>query len=52
MPEGDVLYIAAQQLGAVLTGQIITRFESPLPELKDQAVEVTPVTGVRSQGNT
>ena len=50
MPEGDSLYIAAQKLNAALTGRVITRFESPVPALKDQAVEGHTVTNVRSQG--
>ena len=50
MPEGDTLYIAAQQVGAVLTGRTVTRFESPLPELKERGVEGHVVTRVRSQG--
>src|SRR5882672_1355316 len=50
MPEGDVLFIAAQKLGAVLTGRVITRFESPLPELKERDVEGHVVKAVRSQG--
>ena len=50
MPEGDTLYIAAQQLDAVLTGRVVTRFESPLPELKEQGVEGLVVTRVRAHG--
>jgi endonuclease-8 len=50
MPEGDTLYIAAQRLNAVLAGRVITRFESPLPELKEQGVEGHVVTRVRAQG--
>ena len=50
MPEGDTLYIAAQQLDAVLTGRVVTRFESPLPELKEQAVTGLVVTRVRAHG--
>ena len=50
MPEGDSLYIAAQKLDSVLTGRAVTRFESPLPELKERGVEGHVVTRVRSQG--
>lgn len=50
MPEGDTLFIAAQKLGQVLTGRAVTRFESPVPELKERAVEGHVVTRVRSQG--
>ena len=50
MPEGDSLYIAAQRVGAALTGRRVTRFESPLPELKEQGVEGQLVTAVRAQG--
>ena len=50
MPEGDSLFIAAQQLDAVLTGRAITRFESPLPELKERDVEGHVVTAVRAHG--
>lgn len=50
MPEGDSLFIAARKVGAVLTGRKITRFESPLPELKEQGVEGRLVTAVRAQG--
>lgn len=50
MPEGDSLFIAAQKVGAVLTGRRVTRFESPLPELKEQGVEGHVVTEVRAQG--
>jgi endonuclease-8 len=50
MPEGDTLFIAAQRVGAVLTGRVVTRFESPLPELKEQGVEGHVVSRVRAQG--
>lgn len=50
MPEGDTLFIAAKKLGAALTGRIITRFASPLPELKEQGVEGQRVTAVRAHG--
>jgi endonuclease VIII len=50
MPEGDTLFMAARKLDAVLTGQTITRFESPLPELKDRDVEGLRVERVRAQG--
>jgi len=50
MPEGDTLYIAAQKVGAVLTGRTVTRFESPLPELKEQGVVGHTVTSVTAQG--
>jgi endonuclease-8 len=50
MPEGDVLYIAAQKLDAVLTGRVITRFESPLPELKERDAEGHVVKAVRAHG--
>ncbi|RYZ05469.1 MAG: hypothetical protein EOO73_19660 [Myxococcales bacterium] len=50
MPEGDTLFLAAQKVGAVLTGRVVTRFESPLPELKEQGVEGRVVSAVRAQG--
>lgn len=50
MPEGDTLYKDAQRVGAVLTGRRVTRFESPLPELKEQGVVGHLVTAVRAQG--
>ncbi len=50
MPEGDTLFIAAQKLHVVLTGRVVTRFESPLPELKEQGVEGKTVTTVRAHG--
>lgn len=50
MPEGDSLFIHAQQLAAVLTGRVITRFASPIPALKDREVEGHTVTRVRPHG--
>lgn len=50
MPEGDTLFIAAKKLGAILTGRVITRFASPLPELKEQGVEGQTVSEVRAHG--
>lgn len=50
MPEGDTLFLAAQRVDAVLTGHAVTRFESPLPELKEQGVEGHRVTCVRAHG--
>jgi endonuclease-8 len=50
MPEGDTLYQAAARLHAALAGQRITRFASPLPELKERAVEGHVVTRVRAHG--
>jgi endonuclease-8 len=50
MPEGDNLFIAAKKLDAVLTGRVITRFESPLPELKERDVEGHVVKAVRPHG--
>lgn len=50
MPEGDTLHMAARKLDAVLTGRVVTRFESPVPELKEQAVEGLAVTRVRAVG--
>jgi endonuclease-8 len=50
MPEGDTLLIAAQKLDALLAGQVVTRFESPLPELKERAVQGLVVTRVRAHG--
>ncbi|HYQ17383.1 MAG TPA: DNA-formamidopyrimidine glycosylase family protein [Polyangiaceae bacterium] len=50
MPEGDTLFIAARRVGAVLTGRVVTRFESPLPELKERDVEGHVVKAVRAQG--
>ena len=50
MPEGDTLFMAARKVGAVLAGRTVTRFESPLPELKEREVEGHVVKEVRSQG--
>lgn len=50
MPEGDTLFMAARKVGAVLTGRAVTRFESPMPELKERDVEGHVVKEVRSQG--
>jgi len=50
MPEGDTLFIAARKVGAALTGEVVTRFESPVPELKERSVEGHVVKDVRSQG--
>lgn len=50
MPEGDSLFIHAQQLAAVLTGRVVTRFASPIPALKDRDVEGHTVTRVRPHG--
>lgn len=50
MPEGDTLFMAAKRLDAVLAGRVVTRFESPLPELKEQQVEGLTVTRVRAHG--
>jgi endonuclease-8 len=50
MPEGDTLFMAAQKVGSVLTGRVVTRFESPLPELKERGVEGHVVSRVRAQG--
>src|SRR3954468_23901920 len=50
MPESDTLLIAARNLDAILTGRRITRFASPLPELKEQDVEGQRVTAVRAHG--
>jgi endonuclease VIII len=50
MPEGDTLLIAARNLDALLTGRRITRFASPVPELKEQGVEGQLVTAVRAHG--
>lgn len=50
MPEGDTLLIAARKLDAALAGRVITRFESPLPELKDAGVAGLSVSRARAQG--
>lgn len=50
MPEGDTLFQAAARLHAALAGQQITRFASPLPELKERDVEGHVVTRVRAHG--
>ncbi len=50
MPEGDTLFIAAKKLDAALTGRVVTRFESPLPELKETGVEGLTVSAVRAHG--
>jgi len=50
MPEGDNLFMAAKQLDAVLAGRMVTRFDSPLPGLKDKEVEGHRVTRVSARG--
>ncbi len=50
MPEGDTLFIAARKVGAALTGRAVTRFESPVPELKERDVVGRVVKNVRAQG--
>lgn len=50
MPEGDTLFMAARRVGAVLTGRVVTRFESPVPELKERGVEGHVVKDVRAHG--
>lgn len=50
MPEGDTLFIAAQKLDAALRGHVVTRFESPLPQLKDSGIVGLTVSAVRAQG--
>lgn len=50
MPEGDSLFKAARALHEALAGQVVTRFASPRPELKEQGVEGRVVTRVRAQG--
>jgi endonuclease-8 len=50
MPEGDTLFMAARKVGSALTGRVVTRFESPVPELKERDVEGHVVRDVRAQG--
>src|SRR5687767_7314903 len=50
MPEGDALFRAARALHEALAGQILRRFASPRPELKERDVEGHVVTRVRAQG--
>jgi endonuclease-8 len=50
MPEGDSLFKAARALHEALAGQVVTRFASPRPELKEQAVEGRVVVRARAQG--
>src|SRR5688500_11090608 len=50
MPEGDSLFRAARALHEAPSGEVIIRFASPRPELKEQGVEGHVVTRVRAQG--
>lgn len=50
MPEGDSLFKAARALHEALAGQVVTRFASPRPELKEQGVEGHAVVRARAQG--
>ncbi|HET9960585.1 MAG TPA: DNA-formamidopyrimidine glycosylase family protein [Polyangiaceae bacterium] len=50
MPEGDTLFQAAVRLHAALAGQVITRFATPVPALKEQGLVGQRVERVRSQG--
>jgi endonuclease-8 len=50
MPEGDNLWQAASRLHAALAGQVVVRFASPLPTLKEQALEGHRVLAVRAHG--
>lgn len=44
MPEGDTIYRAAQTLNTALAGQLVTRFETVLPELA-RVDDDTPIAG-------
>jgi endonuclease-8 len=50
MPEGDTLWQAAERLHIALAGQVVVRFASPLPELKEREVEGRRIVGVRARG--
>jgi endonuclease-8 len=50
VPEGDSLFIIARELHAALAGQVITRFASPRPELKERDVEGRRVVKARAHG--
>jgi endonuclease VIII len=50
VPEGDSLFLAAQKLHAALAEQVVTRFASPRPELKERDVEGRRVTLARAHG--
>jgi endonuclease-8 len=50
MPEGDSIFRTAAQLHATLAGQRVTRFASPVPELKEQSVAGQKIVQVRAQG--
>src|SRR5262245_45647481 len=50
MPEGDSLFKAARALHDALAGQVVTRFATPRPELKEQGVEGRTVVRARAQG--
>ncbi len=50
MPEGDTLFQAAARLHAALAGETVVRFVSPVPALREQAIEGLQVRGVRAQG--
>jgi endonuclease-8 len=50
MPEGDTLWQAAARLHAALAGQVVVRFASPLPELKEREVEGRRIVRVRAHG--
>lgn len=50
MPEGDTLFQAAARLHAALADQVVVRFASPLPELKEREVEGRRIVRVRAHG--
>jgi endonuclease VIII len=50
MPEGDNIYLAAKTLNSVLAGQLVTRFDTVLPELARVEVAGRTVERVVSAG--
>lgn len=50
MPEGDSIFKTAAQLHVALAGQPVTRFATPVPELKEQSVAGQQVVQVRARG--
>jgi endonuclease-8 len=50
MPEGDSIFRTAAELHAKLAGQTVTRFATPLPELKEQSIAGQQIIQVRAHG--
>lgn len=50
MPEGDTIFRAAQTLGKAIGGKVVLRARSPLPALKDAALEGRRIERVEAHG--